>query len=94
MVADETTTPIFLKAAAKAAVKCAGNALGFGFAGDLLVEFGPAIAEDIWDSWGKNKNEIERRKEIEAVAQAAAKEVSQEVAEVPPLEFGWFFGTP
>src|SRR5689334_21254794 len=72
----------FLMAAGKAIVKYCGNAVGFGIAGDLLAEFGFPIVEDIWDGWGKKKNDEERRAEIEAVAQAAAKEVVQQVAEI------------
>lgn len=68
----------FLKAIAKAIVKYGGNAVGFGIAGDLLVDFGFPIVEDIWDAWGKKKQDEELRTEIEAVAQATAKEVIQQ----------------
>ena len=63
-------------------MKYGGNAVGLGFAGDLLVEYGLPIVEDLWDTWGQYKADAERRKEIEAVAQAAAKDVGQQVAEI------------
>jgi hypothetical protein len=49
----------FLKAAAKAVVKHVGNGVGFGFVGDLLVEYGVPIVEDLWEAWGKNKKEAD-----------------------------------
>jgi formylglycine-generating enzyme required for sulfatase activity len=72
----------FLKCVAKALVKHVGNAVGFGIAGEFLVEIAPEIVGDIWESWGKNKKEAERREEIEAVAQAAAKEMAMQIPNI------------
>jgi hypothetical protein len=72
----------FLKASAKAIVKYGGNAVGFGIAGDVLVDFGFPIVEDIWDAWGKKKNDEERRAEIEAVVKASPKEIVVQVVEI------------
>ena len=45
-------TPIaLLKCVAKAFVKYAGNAVGFGIAGDLIVEVAPEIVGDVWKAW-------------------------------------------
>src|SRR4051812_9543039 len=56
---------------ARAAVKHVGNLVGFGFAGDLLV--------DVWDGWSKDSQEQERRAELQEMAQASPAEVRAEV---------------
>src|SRR3954468_12603270 len=56
---------------ARAAVKHVGNLVGFGIAGDLLV--------DVWDGWGKGSQEEERRAELQEMAQASPAEVRAEV---------------
>src|SRR5438034_1045695 len=58
------------KFVARAAVKHVGNLVGFGVAGDLLV--------DAWDGWGKGPPG-ERRAELQELAQASPAEVRAEV---------------
>ena len=59
-------------AAVKFAVKTAGNVVGFGFAGDLLVE--------VWDAWGDKTDEKQRREAVETVGQEGP-EVAREMSE-------------
>lgn len=58
------------------------NVVGGGIASDLLVETLPEIAKEVWDLWSKDRNEQQRRAEVEAIAQAAVEEVRQQVAEI------------
>lgn len=76
------TSKALLKAVAKAFVKYAGNAVGLGFAGDLLVDVAPEIVGDIWDSWAKSKSEAQRRSELESILQASNAELRQQIVEV------------
>src|SRR5437870_1227539 len=55
----------FFKFVAKAAL----NYVGFGIAGDLALEVLPSVARDVWEWWGKDKAPIDRRAEVQAVAQ-------------------------
>ena len=87
------------KSVAKAVVKYGGNAVGLALP---VISYGirrPHRARPL-KRWGQHKNEAERHKEIEAVAQAAAKDVKQEVAEIvkevaadQPPEFQQMLGT-
>jgi hypothetical protein len=45
------------KSIVKAVVKYGGNAVGFGIAGELIMEYGLPIAQDIWNGWGQHKND-------------------------------------
>lgn len=58
------------------------NAVGGGFAGDLLVDVLPEMAQDVWDAWSKSQDKEQRRIEIESVAQATMEEVQQQVSEI------------
>src|SRR5947208_1137005 len=60
-----------LKWLVKAAAKNAGNLVGLGVAGDIVA--------DVWESWEKDRREADLRAELQALAQAAADEVRQEV---------------
>lgn len=64
----ENTSFALLKILAKAL----GNALGGGFAGDPLVEVLPEVAKDGWAWWNREKDEKERRSELEAIVQSRA----------------------
>lgn len=65
----------FLRCVGKALVRHAGNALGLGFGGDILAKVG----EEVWKEWQRERNALERREELQAVAQAAAAEVRAQV---------------
>ncbi len=58
------------------------NVVGGGFAGDLLVEAIPEVAKEAWGAWSKDRDEKQRRAEVEAIAQAAVEEVREQVAEI------------
>jgi serine/threonine protein kinase len=47
-----------------------------------FVEIGSSIAAGVWEWWGKQKKETERRAELEALAQATAADVRAAVREV------------
>jgi serine/threonine protein kinase len=72
-------TPLVLL---KYVAKALGNAIGGGIAGDLVVEVLPEVAKDVWEWWGKDRTADQCRVEVEAVAQAGAEEVRQQVAEI------------
>src|SRR5262245_50042594 len=57
------------------------NAVSGGFAGDLVCEFLPEVAEKAWKDWSKEKDEPQRRAEVEQLAQAPDEEVRQWVRE-------------
>ncbi len=71
-----------LKFIAKASL----NAVGGGVAGDFVVDVLPGIARDVWGWWSKDKNEAQRRAEVQALAAVPSAEmnkaVKQAVAEV------------
>src|SRR5947209_2139119 len=48
-------------------VKASLNAVGGGVAGDFAVEVLPGIARDVWNWWGKNRSEAQRRADLEAL---------------------------
>src|SRR6185437_3406812 len=53
---------------------------------DLVVDVLPEACKDAWDWWSKDRNPDERKADVEAVAQAGAEQIKQEVAEFV-LEF-------
>jgi serine/threonine-protein kinase len=67
-----------LQCLAKALVRHAGNAVGFGWAGDVAVKVG----EDVWKEWNRQSSEDERRAEVEALVQMAEKEFREQVARI------------
>lgn len=67
-----------LQCLAKALVKGAGNAVGFGVLGDMLVNVG----EEVWREWNRQASADQRRAELEALAQAAARECRAQVEQV------------
>jgi tetratricopeptide (TPR) repeat protein len=66
----------------KCVAKALGNALGGGVVGDLLVEVLPDVAKDAWDWWSKDRSEKQRKDDVEALAQADAREVLEQAAAV------------
>jgi len=70
---------MLLKNIARILVKHAGNAVGFGVAGDAILE--------IWDSWNKEKQDPqEKLAEVQQLAQQTAGETRQMAADIA-LEF-------
>src|SRR3954451_20817821 len=67
----------FLKAVGKAAL----NAMGGGFAGDVVCNVLPEVARKVCDWWGAGKPPEERRAEVQALAQAPPAEVREAVDE-------------
>lgn len=81
-----------MKCVAKAVLKYAGNAIGGGFAGDVIAEVFPEIIADVWESFGK-QSEADRRLDLEETARVApgeevplAAEITREVAGDQPEE--------
>src|SRR4051794_28386117 len=71
-------TPLaLLKFVAKAAL----NAVGFGVAGDFAMDVLPQMSRDIWGSWAKDRNEAERKADVQALVEARPDEVKQHVKE-------------
>jgi len=66
----------------KFVAKALGNAVGFGVAGDLIVDVLPEVAQDVWKWWGADRTAEQRRADVEAVAQAGAEEVRQQASEI------------
>ena len=67
-----------LKCVAKAVVKHAGNAIGFGVAGDLLVDVAPEIVADVWKAWSADQDTADRRQELWQMAQSTPDEIRRE----------------
>jgi formylglycine-generating enzyme required for sulfatase activity len=72
----------FMRAVARAAL----NAVGGGVVGDLAVSVLPAVAQDVWKWWGKDKPREEVRQEVEAVAQLPPDKVHQLAQEAVAAE--------
>jgi hypothetical protein len=72
------TPPVLLKFIGKAAL----NAVGAGLLGDLLVDALPAIAQDAWDYWHRERSEEDRRAELEAIAREAPGGIDLDVAAI------------
>src|SRR3954470_4896885 len=68
----------FLKCLGKALVRQVGNAVGLGWAGEIAVEVG----EDVWEEWQREKDEAQRRAELESLIRMAADEFHQQVEAV------------
>src|SRR5436190_1001624 len=66
-----------LQCVAKAALKNAGNLVGFGL-GDVV--------EQVWKDWEKEKTEAARKAELEALVQMAAGEFRQQVEAIVRVE--------
>ena len=66
---------VLLQCLAKALVRHAGNAVGFGVAGEVAVKIG----EEVWKEWKQRNNEDQRRAEVEAIVQMAGQEFRQHV---------------
>jgi hypothetical protein len=64
-----------LRCLGKAVVKHAGNAVGFGVLGDVLVDAG----EEVRQEWNAEAEALRRRDEMAAVARAAASECRRQV---------------
>ncbi|MBI1917418.1 MAG: tetratricopeptide repeat protein, partial [Planctomycetes bacterium] len=69
---------VLLKFVAKSAL----NAVGFGVAGDFAMEVLPQMSRDIWGGWAKDRNEAERKADVQALVEAPSDEVKQQVKEV------------
>lgn len=67
-----------LKHAAKAFVKVAGNAVGFGVGGDLLV----IVAEEIWKGWSSQKDEGQRKAELAALALVSSSQIAAQAEQI------------
>ena len=67
-----------LNCVGKALVRQLGNVVGFGVAGNVVV----GVGEEVWDEWKREKNEQQRRDEVEAVVRMAAQEFRRQVEEV------------
>jgi len=66
---------MLLKSIARILVKYGGNAVGFGVAGDAIVE--------LWDSWNKEKQDPqEKLAEVQQLAQQSAGETRQAAADI------------
>jgi tetratricopeptide (TPR) repeat protein len=72
-------TPIALL---KFVAKALGNAFGGGIAGDILVDVMPDVAKDVWGWWHKDRTPEQCRAEIEAIAQAGAEEIRQQMSQI------------
>src|SRR5205085_8675356 len=57
------------------------NALGGGLAGDFVVDVLPAVAQDVWATWGKDRSPARRKADIEALAQATPADLREAVRE-------------
>ena len=68
-----------LKGVAKGVVHYGSAGLIPGVAMDWLIDGGEAICNDVWEYWGKDRKEQERRQAIEEVAQATAAELRDEI---------------
>jgi formylglycine-generating enzyme required for sulfatase activity len=72
-------TPVaLLKSIGKALVQTAGN----GLADEFAVEVLPEVVKETWSGWSKNREEAERRKEVELLVQASQDDLRQAVAKV------------
>lgn len=69
---------VLLKFVAKAVL----SGLGAGLAGDFAVDVLPAAVKDVWSWWAKDRNDHQRRADIQAIAQAAAVQVREEVTKI------------
>jgi serine/threonine-protein kinase len=67
-----------LKGLGKALARHAGNAVGFGQAGDLTV----GVGEEVWKEWSREGDEQQRHDEVAAVVHMAAAEFRRQVADV------------
>jgi hypothetical protein len=67
-----------LQCLGKALVRQVGNAVGFGVAGDVAV----GVGEEVWGEWKRDKDEQQRREEVEALVRMAAQEFRRQVEEV------------
>jgi hypothetical protein len=72
------TPPVLLKFIGKAAL----NAVGAGLLGDFLVDALPAMAQDAWDYWQRDRSEEDRRAELETMAREAPGELDLDVAAI------------
>lgn len=49
--------------------KAIANAIGGGVAGEILIEILPAVANDVWTLWSKNRSRDEMRTDLEEIVQ-------------------------
>ncbi|HLN30516.1 MAG TPA: bifunctional serine/threonine-protein kinase/formylglycine-generating enzyme family protein [Gemmataceae bacterium] len=56
------------------------GALGAGLTGDFVVEVLPQVVNSTWDAWSKDRDEAERRTEIDALVRATDEEVHAAVS--------------
>ena len=66
--------------------RAAGNAVGFGVAGDFAVDFLPDLAQDVWAWWKGTTSEEQRKAEIEALSQTGTEEMLKEAGEIVQAE--------
>jgi hypothetical protein len=69
------TSLALLKLVAKAAL----NAISGGVAGDFVLDVLPEMSRDIWGRWGKDRSEAEGKAEVQALVEAPAAEIQQQV---------------
>jgi serine/threonine protein kinase/lipoprotein NlpI len=58
------------------------NVLSGGLLGDVLGEMLPDVAEDVWGWWKKDRNDGQRRQDLEALAQASPAAVQDEARNI------------
>ena len=73
------TPLVLLRAIGKAVLTVIGPA---GVLGGIVIDAVAEIANNVWDAWGKGKNEEEHRAELEAVAQATGEEICEGIEKI------------
>ena len=71
----------FLKFVGRAILTSVGGPCA-NLAGDFLFDFLPEVAQDVWSTWGKGRNEEQRRTELEQLAKADQSELRTEIEQV------------
>jgi len=66
----------------KAVGKAALNVAGGGFMGDVLVHALPAIAQNAWEGWRRDRDDKQQREDVQAIVRMAANEIRDEVRKV------------
>jgi hypothetical protein len=74
----------FFKFVARAAL----NAVGGGVAGDFALDVLPDVAREVWQWWGKDRNEDQLRNELQQVAQLPAEEARRQAEQAIAEEAG------
>ena len=75
----------------KCVAKAAGNAFGAGFAGDVVFELLPELANDAVKWWRTDRNAEQRRQDLAAVAVATPHQVKEEVQAIVAEEVPFLY---